>query len=66
VPLEQLPPGLEGQQVLVDVLLRGALVAQHLPADEVLIGDHDAKARVRFRDALHFLEPGAHVEEVLE
>jgi len=66
VPLEQLPPGLEGQQVLVDVLLCGALVAQHLPADEILVRDHDAEARGGLRDAFHLFEALPHIEEVFE
>jgi hypothetical protein len=52
--------------MFVDVLLRGALVAQHLPPDEVLVRHHDAKARVGLRDAQHLLDAASHVEEVLE
>jgi hypothetical protein len=66
VLFEQPAPGRQGQQVFIDVLLRGALVAQHLPSDEVLIRDHDTQARIRLRHALHLLESLAHVEKVLE
>ena len=52
--------------MLVDVLLCGALVAQHLPADEVSIRHHDAEARGGLRDAFHLFEALPHVEEVFE
>jgi len=52
--------------MLVDVLLRGPLVSQHLPSDEVLVRHHDAEAGARFPDAQHLLDAAPHVEEVLE
>jgi len=52
--------------MLVDVLLRRALVSHHLPADEILIRHHDAEPPARLGDAFHLLEPLAHVEEMLE
>ena len=52
--------------MLVDVLLSRALMADHLPADEILIGHHDAEAGRGLRDPLHLLEALAHVEEVLQ
>src|SRR5258708_9608422 len=66
VVFEQPPPCGERLQVLVDVLLRRALLTKHFPADEVLIGHHDAEARPGFRDALHFFQPQPHVQKVLE
>src|SRR5207247_7562747 len=64
--VEEATPAAEREQMLVDVLLRGALVSQHLPADEVLVRHHDAEARGGLRDAEHLLDALAHVEEVLE
>jgi len=52
--------------MFVDVLLGRTLVAEHLPADEVLIRNHDTEASIRLRDALHLLEPATHVEKVLQ
>ena len=63
---EQTPPGGKRLQIFVDVLLCGALAADHLPANEILVRHHDAEARVWFGDALHFFKPPPHVEEVLE
>jgi len=52
--------------MFIDVLLSRALVSQHSPADEILIGDHDAEPAARLGDALHFFEPLPHIQEVLE
>src|SRR6267142_307243 len=41
-------------------------MAEHLPADEFFVGDHDAEACVRLRDPLHLLESLTHIEKMLE
>src|SRR5258706_12189652 len=64
--LEYPPPCGERLQVLVDVPLRRALVTKHFPADEILVGHHDAEARPGSRDALHFFQSLPHVQKVLE
>jgi len=66
VLLEQPAPVRERQEMFVDVLLGRALMAHHLPADEILIRHHDAEPAARLGDALHLFEPLAHVQKMLE
>ena len=66
VSFEQVPPCGERQQMFVDVLLRGALMPEQSPSNEILIRDHDAQACAGRGDPQHLPQAPAHVEEMFE